>query len=311
MINTRRITTVIGTIATAFCLICTTGQAAHAGVLHNDWNYALDSTDDAFDGPTWETYGMAVKEDGNKFYVVLNGKFGQYGTHDEPPLPEDLEQVPVDDAHYQWGDLFFNFSGLSFSEASQNGSLYAINFSDLDHTPNGVYANVIPTKLSRPIYPPDGIPTGQNPTELYEATYADVNPGTDGRKNMGDLVATDPYFGQPNDLIKYAFEPNQAQRIGDITLLDQYTAWADLGLDVSLFGSQDSDVKTFGFSFDRNLLPAGSFIAHIFSNCGNDGVALANGVVKSTPEPSSMIGMAALGLAFAGNQLYKRRQQSK
>ena len=289
-------TTLIGTLTAAIGLISTTGQAAQAGVLHNGWNYALDSISDALPrNSDWELYGIAIKEDAGQVYVAINGRFPLSGIHD-----------------YRLGDLFFNFSGSPFIEASNNQSLYAISFSDYDGKPNGVYAGVYPTKLSQ------SFPPGGNINLEYEATYNDINIALDGRKNMGDLSATDHYFAPTDSRIVYGFEAVNAQLVGSINHLNQTDLLA-LNLDIPFFVNgtrieNNPGNQTFGFSFDSNLLPQGNYIAHLLENCGNDGVAIAitsTPPIKSTPEPSTMVGIIGIGLTFAGTQLYKRRQGTR
>jgi len=95
--------------------------------------------------------------------------------------------------------------------------------------------------------------------------------------------------------------------LGDIDLLDG-TQLSNAGLDFSHFEANDS--HTFGFRFDRALLSrnGGSFVSHLFLECGNDGVAL-KGDLESVPEPSGLAGIAGIGLTFAGMAL--RRRQSR
>ncbi|MGK7927730.1 MAG: PEP-CTERM sorting domain-containing protein, partial [Spirulina sp.] len=75
---------------------------------------------------------------------------------------------------------------------------------------------------------------------------------------------------------------------------------------------------TFGFSLDKSalegMLPGGmsQFMAHVFLECANDGVALAGTFEMpeaaediDVPEPSALLGLSSLGLAFLAR---KRRQ---
>lgn len=282
IMNTKKIATLLGTVTATVCLISAMGQAAQAGVLHNGWNYALDSTNDVpleYGNSDYEIYGMAIKENAGKVYVAFNGNF-------------PLEGRSI----YEWGDLFFNFSDLPFIQASQNGNLYAVNFSNDDDTPNGVYGNVNPTKLTKDL-------------EIVY-TYEDIGVGTDGRLNLGDLSSTDSYFAPQDNYIAYGFDPAEADWLGNITLFDdenevQNTLISQLELDLDFFvqgTDQTQGSETFGFSFNRDLLPEGTYIAHVFENCGNDGVAI------KTPEPSTMVGLFGLGLTVLGSQISKRRK---
>lgn len=54
----------------------------------------------------------------------------------------------------------------------------------------------------------------------------------------------------------------------------------------------------------RSLLPSGDFLAHLFFECANDGLAIEGNFQEpkppvSTPEPSSMLALALLGGTFA------------
>ena len=116
-----------------------------------------------------------------------------------------------------------------------------------------------------------------------------------------DLSSDDPYFGNSTlNIIE------SGTKIGDIDLLDQGQL-SNLGLDFGHFNAAGD--YTFGFSFDKSLLPEGNYIAHLFAECANDGMAI-EGDIKGVPEPSSMTGLAMLGATLVGSQLRKRRQQT-
>ncbi|MGA9377709.1 MAG: PEP-CTERM sorting domain-containing protein, partial [Phormidium sp.] len=67
--------------------------------------------------------------------------------------------------------------------------------------------------------------------------------------------------------------------------------------------------ETIGFQLSRSLLGSGSYMANVFVECGNDGVALAGNLTK-VPEPSGIVGLALVGLTAAGSMLRKRRLAS-
>jgi|GEM_PF-4080339 len=113
----RTIVSLLGTIATSVCVILVSGNAANAGTLRNDWNYAIDSSTDSTDridanntkvgGTVFEIFGMAIKQDADNIYVALNANLpieGVTGARSEGASK-------ADDNHIGWGDLFFNFSG--------------------------------------------------------------------------------------------------------------------------------------------------------------------------------------------------------
>jgi hypothetical protein len=82
---------------------------------------------------------------------------------------------------------------------------------------------------------------------------------------------------------------------------------SDMGLDFQHFGATGD--HTFAFSIDRSMLPNSSFIANLFAECGNDGVAL-NGEVKDVPEPSALGGLTFLGLVVGANRLRRRKDKA-
>jgi hypothetical protein len=91
-----------------------------------------------------------------------------------------------------------------------------------------------------------------------------------------------------------------------------------VGLDFGQYGAVGD--YTFGFSFDRSLLPedGGDFIAHLVAECINDGMALLGQLpsvtrvdtpdpVQEAPEPALASGLLLLGSLG----VLKRRTQQK
>ena len=77
------------------------------------------------------------------------------------------------------------------------------------------------------------------------------------------------------------------------------------GLDFSHFNTDGSE--TLAFSFSRAFVPDGEYIANLFIECGNDGVAL-HGDLQDVPEPSALGGVLLLGMMVGGRRL--RRKQA-
>lgn len=271
-------------VATGTILMATSlGQAAHAGQLHNGWNYGIDSFLDGSPsaGSTYEIYGMAIKERADSIYVAINANLGLGG----------VRNTRAADNNVGYGDVFFNFSGQSFADANGTDELFGVRFAPNNDSKValGVYSNVSATSV-----------TGSNAGyDTLPAYYA----ASRGRFNQPNTLGTDmptaedayDYLGtgQINNVIE------SGTRLGDVTSL----ATSDLtqeGLDFSQFGASGSE--TFGFSFDRSLLPNGRYIAHLLEECGNDGVA-----VESVPEPAAMAGLVLLGMTFAGARLRQQK----
>ncbi|NJO46185.1 MAG: PEP-CTERM sorting domain-containing protein [Oscillatoriales cyanobacterium RM2_1_1] len=71
----------------------------------------------------------------------------------------------------------------------------------------------------------------------------------------------------------------------------------------SLFGT----AQTFGFSFDKALLPDGDALVSLLAECANDGVVMAaNLQTQAVPEPASILGLTVLGVTFVGGKLRRR-----
>lgn len=248
----------IATITWSFCLTPFYPGKSLAASFHQGWNYALDSFNDGVSGNiigpqgAFEFYGLAVKEEGNTIFVALNGNLPLAGD----PNPN------VTNGSIAWGDLFFNFSGKNFLNASNNQELFAIRFSKFNDSrvPElGVYRNVQAKSVTREN-------SGFTNLELYSNTV--ISGG--GTPTMGDLAVDNPYLeytGSDNILNSIA----TGEKIGDVSFLDS-PSQALLGLDFVRFHAVAS--HTIAFSFTKDLFPSGSFIAHVLAECANDGMAL-------------------------------------
>ncbi|MEP0757276.1 hypothetical protein NC997_07135 [Trichocoleus sp. DQ-A2] len=118
------------------------------------------------------------------------------------------------------------------------------------------------------------------------------------------------YFGQGSILNVIG----SGTKVGDITMLTA-SALSAAGLDFSHFLA--SGDQTIGFQLNKSLLGFGDYVANMFLECGNDGVALAGAILPpapvvevthQVPEPTGIAGMALVALAFVGSQLHKRFQ---
>lgn len=270
-----------------FATLTVNAAPAQAGELYQDWNYAIDSFNDGADAGTYgansgfEFYGMAMTERDGKVYIGINSNLGLGGDAGGNP-----------DVIY-YGDLFFNFTGNGLDDA--NGSLYGIHFdpgadSDSGVSEAGVYSNVTGKNVAADNFGFKSMTTHHNDTP-------------DGA-TMADLSSRDDYFQSGvNEDWKALNSIASGTKIGGIDMLDAVALQA-VGLDFGNFDATGS--QTFGFSFDRSLLPDGDFIAHVFAECINDGMALEGSLVasasadpESVPEPASVLGMLAVsGLAL-------------
>ncbi|MDX2097035.1 MAG: PEP-CTERM sorting domain-containing protein [Leptolyngbyaceae cyanobacterium bins.59] len=259
-------------------------QQAQAGTLRNGWNYSIDAANDGSGGAKYEIKGLAIKEQGNSVYVALTGG---------NPITGVAESSAAD-GNIGWGDLFFNFTGKSFKAASDSKSLFGIRFAATNDSPivgTGVFRNVQATSVTSTN---SGYSSLQ---QYYDYGYGRAN-------TMGDIKTKQEAFNYfTNGTILNAIV--QGEKVGEMTTLTT-TALGALGLD---FG-QDVGTQTFGFSFDKSLFnvngqsqfDTGSYIASVFLECGNDGIA-----IKDVPEPSALGGLALVGV---GVMVRARRKRS-
>ena len=263
------------------------GQAAQAGQFHNGWNYAIDSFSDGSGGSSFEIKGMAIKETKNNVFVALTGGMPLVG----------VQHNGAEDKNIGWGDLFFNFSGQNFQAASASKSLLGIRFAgtnDSGAAATGVYTGVSAKSVSS---------INQGYTSLdwyYDAGFEGPNSqGTD----LPDAKAVYNYFYPAS----VATNPQRSNTpllnvIKTGTKVGEVVALTDLSsVDFAHFGAVGT--HTIGFKFDRSLFGSGNYIANLFLECGNDGIALED---VDVPEPVGLVTFAALGLMGSG--LLRRKQ---
>ncbi len=295
--NTQKLATLIGSAAAALCLISATGEQAQAGQLYQDWNYGIDAFNDGSGGSQYEIKGMAIKETADSIFVALTG-----GT----PLTGVSDSMAAD-GNIGWGDLFFNFSGKDFQTASNEGSLFGVRFAGTNDSfvnQVGVYGNVKADSVTTTNHGYGSL------KQYYNAGWEKTNtqgtdlPTANAAYNYfyGSTVARNPTTS--NTPILNAIKSGNF--LGGIDLLN-ITELNQAGLDFGHFSANGS--QTVGFKFNRSLLPqqGGNFVSNLFIECGNDGVAL-HGQLKAVPEPSSLAGIAVVGLMIGGTQLRRRKQ---
>lgn len=265
-----------------------TAQQAQAGTLYKGWNYSIDSANDGTEyskigsKSAFEFYGMAMKQTRDKVYFAFNSNLSLANGFADKSTAKYAKGGSI-----RYGDMMLDFTGKSFSQAQ--GSLYSVHFdSGNDGTLKaGLYSNVTATSVST---------QNMGYRSLQQHTNQVAKLG--GKASYGDLDANTTYFDSSQasaNIIK------SGSYLGGI---DMITDFSKLGLDFSHFGATGSQL--FGFSIDRALLPqdGGNFTASLFAECGNDGIVL-NGSLQAVPEPTAIVGLAAVGLLAAR----KRRQQ--
>ena len=187
----------------------------------------------------------------------------------------------------------------------------------------GGYYETQQVTRTRDVYEMQEVTRTRDVYEMQEVTrtrdvYGDVRVNTNyGRSEnaMGDLEDTsgdvyDYLFGERTeaeaDQIGLQNVIDEGNRIGDVDIVDAGFL-AAAGLDFSHIEATGSE--TFGFRFDKDLLPDASFIASVFLECANDGVAI-HGEKRQVPEPTSALGLVLVGGILAGSRRLRRREAS-
>ncbi|MDP5018823.1 MAG: PEP-CTERM sorting domain-containing protein, partial [Dolichospermum sp.] len=272
-------------------LLSVAGQQANAGQIYQDWNYGIDSFSDGSGGSSYEIKGIATKQVGDQIYVALTGGMPLAG---------------VDDGgtNIGWSDLFLNFSGKDFQTASNDKDLFAVRFVNNNNTSiaTGVYTGVDAKSIT-------ASHNGYGSLKQY------YNYGYDRTDTQGTDFSTQQSvynYYQPSAVANNPTTSNtpilnainSGTKVGNISMLSALNLSA-AGLDFGYFNALGT--QTIGFSFDKNLIANGNYIANIFLDCGNDAVAL-KGNVKSTPEPTTTAGLFVVGLVFGMTQIRKSRK---
>ena len=269
-------------LAVSISFVAAMGQSARAA----DWMYATDASNDAFSSAgnqsVFEIYGMGIKDDGDHVWVGINSGLGVNGKDFGP-------DSSIEDKNIGWGDLFFDFSPESNFEDSSNAStLFGIHFAANNDTlingqdPQiGVYGNV----KGRSVQSTNGGFKNFGAHEYYvNGKSFEQRPGY-VKPTIGDLSNTDSYYGRftnswtGDDYIANSI--GSGTFLGSIEMLSSQSLF-DQGFDIGVFGQ--SVTPTFGFKFERSLLPDGDFIASIFEECLNDAIALVGALAPPPVE---------------------------
>jgi hypothetical protein len=269
-----------------------TSQAAQAGTFHQGWNYSIDATGDGSGGSVYDIKGMAIKQTDTDIYIAISSNLALTGTTDQRAANHNIG----------WGDLFFDFSGGTFNQANTNKSLYGIRFAgtnDSDATQVGIYGQASAKSV-----------TQQNIGYSTIKQYHDKGWLKDNTMGQEFATKTDVYqyfagntTGQNTTINNVIDEGNY---LGGLTFLSSQET-TNSGLDFSHFNALGNQV--FAFKFDRSLLPSQQFVASVFLECGNDGIAIKGAFDNPrVPEPSAMGGLALLGLVGTHRRL--RRKQA-
>ncbi|MEO0537875.1 MAG: PEP-CTERM sorting domain-containing protein [Cyanobacteria bacterium P01_A01_bin.123] len=259
-------------------------QSAQAGQLHNGWNYGIDAFGDGSGGSVYDIQGLAIKESGDNIFIAINANLSLLGN----------SASGAQDGNIGWGDLFLNFSGDDFQTASQNGDLIGINFAgtnDSGAPEVGVYSDVTAKSVTA-----DN--NGYSSLKMYH-DYGWGKTNTMGTDYATKQAAFDE-FGETSPVLNVI---DSGTYEGGLTYLSESEMAAE-GLDFDHFNTDGSE--TLAFSFSRAFVPTGEYVANIFIECANDGVAL-DGDLQDVPEPSALGGVLLLGMVAGGRRLRRKR----
>ena len=248
--------------------------------MHSEWDYSIDAVGDSNDGAIYDIQAIAVKQTPETVYVSISANFPLAG----------IDNVRAEDARIGWGDLFFDFTNTSFTEANSNSQLFAVKFASGTESgvaQTGVYGEVSAKSVGREN---DGF-------RLFEEYYA---AGLERFNTLGsDLVDKERaqlyYAGEKADSdVPIRNVVATGTRRGDVRFLSEAEAKL-AGVDFAALDAVGDELIT--FAFDRDLLPAGEFMAHVFVECANDGVAIAGMLPELVlPTDNSSGGASAGGL---------------
>jgi hypothetical protein len=265
----------VAAVAVTVAVVAAPGQAQAA-----DWDYTKAGVGNGTGGAIYDYQGMAIKETTDSITVAINSGM-------------DLNGSLYSGEVINHGDLFFNFTGKSFKEASDAGQLMAVNFarigSQTGAASTGVYANVSAKNVTTQNY-------GWNNTNDWKRAVR-------GNNSYGDMTSDDTYFaGQQTGNNAILNSIKTGTKVSNIMMLSNSQLSA-AGLNFGSIGANGA--KTLGFTFQKTAgFKLGSFVANMFMECGNDGIAIKSNFKRKVPEPAFMTGIAVV----TGLGLLRRRR---
>jgi hypothetical protein len=265
----------VAAVAVTAAVVAAPGQASAA-----DWAYTKAGVGNGTGGAIYDYQGLAIKETTDSITVAINSGM-------------DLNGSLYSGEVINHGDLFFNFTGKSFKAASDAGELMAVNFARLGSqtgaASTGVYANVHAKNVTTQNY-------GWNNLNDWKSAVR-------GNNSYGDLTSDSSYFaGQQTGSKAILNSIGTGTKVGNIMMLSNSQLSA-AGLNFGSVGAKGA--KTLGFTFQKTPgFKLGSFVANMFMECGNDGIAIKSNFKRKVPEPTFMTGMAVV----TGLGLLRRRR---
>lgn len=270
-------------------------QQAQAGTLDlsSGWNYSIGLESNGSGGAAYALTGLAIKQDANNLYIAINGGTDPTkGTYNSGSTNNNIN----------YGDMFFNFTGKDFATANAASSLFGIHFAPNTSgaTQMGLYSNVQAKSVA---LTHNGYGSVQ---KYFNNGYGSLQTeGTD----LNTQAKTIAYYGNNGTGPIYNVI-DKGTKVADISPLTAAVLGTSLGLD---FGKYDAkSAYTFGFQVSKSALPTGDFMANLFYECGNSGIANAGSITPGAPvpEPMTMLGLALGGIGLVAGKMKQRRQVS-
>lgn len=237
---------------------------AQTTISQNTWKYISDPNYDSLAGdgsPLYEIFGMAIMEDNDSLYFAINSNLSQQGFDSGPTRcnQQTGQCFPISNSNIGYGDLFLDFSGTgNFATANNQQSLIGIRFASNNDSfaPGlGVWSGFNAVSV---------VPQNAGYSNLWNYNQQVLNKGK-GDAKVGDLAWNDPYFspyttqGSWNN--SKTLIPNvmgkPSTKLGDITMLNS-SELISAGFSLSNFSA--TGTQTFGFKFNKSILPVGNYI---------------------------------------------------
>jgi hypothetical protein len=276
--------------------------ALEAEAAPDRWDFTSDNGNDGLPSglgtPNYEMYGIHHGYDSgmDRFYVAIDSNLPLAG----------IGNTGAGGGNIAYGDMILNFNvGQSFGSISSaaNDKVFAVRFAANDKGSTlGLYKNVKTTSVTT-----DNV--GFETLEKYKkAAGANADLGAVSwdyfNENFDENTTSTPILN--------VIETGDKVADDGFEVLDE-TALKNLGLSSPKQGSE-----LYGFSFKGSALGLSGqkdFIAHLFAECGNDGMAFHGKFIETSPstevpEPSSIAGLVAMGLIFKGCKHKKRAEKS-
>lgn len=256
-------------------------------------DYTQDSTTDG-EGrvsngvSAFELFGTGYVQEGNHLIVGISSKLSLGG--------EAFNNVLNDTV--AWGDMFFNFSpDDDFNTALGNGDVYGVRFAEGNDS--SVDVGLYKVDATKTV---SGQNRGFNSLQAYRNAASDATLGDVFDLEDGSVLNNGTNYNNFTYLPKTGANRSSTQslihegvKLGDVDVLDE-TQLSNYGFDFANNITREDvpNAKTYGFKFDVSNLPGGSFIAHLWAECFNEGTAF-KGEVASVPEPTSALALAVVG----------------